>query len=328
MRKILFVCLVILLTGNCFAFEIDKVKLDSFSIEISEKYDLDITVVKKFLSSVKGSKKVLDLVSRPAEKSKTWSEYKAILVSPQRVSIGCSFIKKHEKSLDRAHQKFGVPPAIIAAIIGVETSYGSVQGKHNSISTLATLAFYYPKSAKRKKFFKYQLEQLLLLALEQKMDLKNLQGSYAGALGIPQFMPNNYRQLTVDFDGDGRKDLFKSFEDSIGSVANYLSHHGWKRNSYIFEKVELHDSKALIKSEVNPAKLNTDKGELISYGVKFFRSVVPKIEAASILSFGDNTQIEYWVAYNNFYSIFRYNPRVKYALAVAILADEIKKNCD
>lgn len=166
---------------------------------------------------------VIDAISRPAT-AKPWPEYRVNFVNPQRIRLGLQFWHKYRKSLQRAEQKYGVPQDIIVAVIGVETIYGQDPGSFRTLDALTTLAFDYPPRA---DFFRSELENFLLLAREQQFNLLDIRGSYAGALGIPQFMPSSYRTYAVDFNGNHRINLLRENRDAIGSVANYLKEFGW-----------------------------------------------------------------------------------------------------
>ncbi|HIJ32540.1 MAG TPA: lytic murein transglycosylase, partial [Gammaproteobacteria bacterium] len=162
-------------------------------------------------------------MNNPAE-SRPWAEYRGKHVKPGIIKNGVKFWNRHQQTLARAEQQYGVPAHIIMGVLGVETRYGGYMGKNPVINALATFAFNYPK---RERFFSSELEEFLLLAREEKQDPFSYLGSYAGAMGMPQFMPSNYRKLAVDFDQDGKKDIWHTPADAIGSIANYLNHHGW-----------------------------------------------------------------------------------------------------
>ena len=175
---------------------------------------------------------VLTAIATPAE-IKVWPDYRAIFINAKRIEAGLAFWKAHQRTLARAEKRYGVPAEIIVAIIGVETSYGRNPGRWRVVEALATLAFDYPPRA---SFFRSELEHYLLLARDADVDVFSVRGSYAGAIGIPQFMPSSLRRYAVDFDRDGRIDLSRNNADAIGSVGNYLKQHGWRSGQPVQRK--------------------------------------------------------------------------------------------
>ena len=277
------------------------------------------------LLGLKRSQRVINLMARPAEKSKTWLEYRDIFVTERRVAKGLDFWKTHESSLTKASEKYGIPPQVLVAIIGIETFYGQIKGDHNVLQTLATLAFHYPGDRpKRKKYFRVQLEELLLLSRSEGLNLSRMEGSYAGALGIPQFMPDNYRKLSVDFDEDGKRDIWMSPSDAIGSVGNYLKHHGWKRGDPIMSSVTTVDGDIshLLNRGIKPS---LSISELESEGLRIDGSEQADLDKVALFRLQVSNGFEYWAGYNNFYVISRYNPRTKYVMVVALLAEAIRQ---
>lgn len=271
------------------------------------------------------SDRILAAMSRPAEKTKPWYEYRALFISDQRIREGAEFWREHADALSRAVELYGVAPEVIVAIIGVETSYGRVTGSYRVVDALGTLAFHYPGGDKaRATFFRAQLEQLLLLAREEAADPMSFIGSYAGAMGMPQFMPENYRKLAVDFDKDGRRDIWKNPEDAIGSVANYLNHHGWQRGGAVtsLARVSGGAQARFLSTDIKPGFLLSD---FTSAGITPVAAAPAADQAAALFELEGRSGNEYWIGYTNFYVISRYNPRVKYAMAVAHLAEAIRK---
>jgi membrane-bound lytic murein transglycosylase B len=178
---------------------------------------------------------VLDAMAGAAERRLRWDEYREIFLQPERIDRGVAFIEAHADAFERARAEYGVPPEIIAAIIGVETSYGRFTGRHRVIDSLSTLAFHHPV---RGSFFRGELAAFLEIAHEQEVEPGSLKGSYAGAMGYPQFIPTSYRAYAVDFDGDGQRDLWTNPVDAIGSVGNYFAEHGWRRDEPIYVEAE------------------------------------------------------------------------------------------
>ena len=271
-------------------------------------------------------------MSRPPEKTKTWTQYRNLLVSEQRIDQGCSFLKDNLNTFRQAETRYGVPSSIIAGIIGVETSYGKIKGNHDVLTALATLAFHYPvDSPKRRKFFRYQLKEFLLMAHKQGRDFDSYRGSYAGALGIPQFMPDNYRRLAVDFDKDGKIDIINNVEDAIGSIGNFLRYHGWIPNETVFVAIPKSNHLKGNKIEFNPSRTNTTLVELIPEWQKI--RFVQKghldrnhdSKSVALLEQSEQGHKKQWLAFENFFTLFRYNPRLFYAMAVASLADALNE---
>ena len=236
-----------------------------------------------------------------------------------RINGGVRFWREHAATLEKAGREFGVPEEIIVATIGVETIYGRHTGGYGVLEALTMLAFHYPPRA---ELFRSELAQYLLLARETRFDAMSMKGSYAGAIGIPQFLPSSYRRYAVDFDGDGRRDLVKSPADAIGSVANYYKLHGWRAGEAIAvpAEVDLANAAALLELGIKP-QLNV--GELKRRGVS---PAVPVDEEsrAALITAQSEAGPSYWLGFNNFYVITRYNRSINYALAVHELAQELR----
>ena len=290
------------------------------------KHDFEQSQIETWLASATHQKSIVKAMSRPAEKAKPWHEYRKIFVTNKRTSRGVQFWQENQETLERAEKEFGVDPAIIVSIIGVETNYGRNVGSYRVIDALTTLAFdYYTRTEKResrKIFFTTQLEHLLLLAREQGKDPLTLKGSYAGAMGWGQFMPNSYRNYAVDYDGDEFADIWTNPTDAIGSVANYFKKHGWKTGLPVA-------TRAHVKNIPDSATLNKMKrpkttiAELITQGYTPTDQVAKDLTAFP-LRFEAKYGQEYWLGLHNFYVIGRYNPRAKYAMAVHQLSQQIR----
>jgi len=206
--------------------------------ELTEEHGFDKSYVLKILSNAKKQQKIIDSISTPAEFTWTWDRYKKLFIEEKRISNGKKFIQDNIQTFSRVEDEFGVPKEVITAIIGVETRYGRIQGSYRVIDSLTTLGFDYPRRA---KFFRSELIKFFLLTRENDLDILEVKGSYAGAMGYGQFISSSYRAYAIDYDGDGYADLFNSVEDAIGSVANYLKVHGWKRNGDIVQKINLNN---------------------------------------------------------------------------------------
>ncbi|WP_413614142.1 lytic murein transglycosylase B [Halomonas sp. M20] len=265
---------------------------------------------------------VLEAMTGAAERRLVWHEYRDIFIKPQRIEEGVAFIKAHREAFDRAQSKYGVAPEVIAAIIGVETFYGRHTGTHRVIDSLATLAFHHPK---RGDFFRGELAAFLELTSEQNVDPLTLQGSYAGAMGFPQFIPTSYQAYAVDFDGDDKRDLWHNPVDAIGSVGNYFARHGWSADGAIVTAAkgpatppkEI-DFNRTQKPYASIGTLRTQGVEADAGSLEDSSQVVPLA-----LEVEDGT-MRYELGHNNFYVITRYNHSHLYAMAVTTLAQRIR----
>lgn len=261
---------------------------------------------------------VLDAISRPAE-AKPWHAYRPIFLTETRIAKGVEFWKSEQATLARAEETYGVPAEIIVAIIGVETLYGERAGRIRVLDSLVTLGFRYPR---RSDFFRSELRHFLLLARDEGLDPLAVKGSYAGAMGVPQFISSSYRNYAIDFDEDGRRDLISSSVDAIGSVANYLKRHGWQRGGEIAvpAKAEGENYQEALELGLKP---KMTMRELSRRGVR----VLEEIDADSpvaLIALEQKDGAEFWVVLNNFYSVTRYNHSELYAMAVTQLAREIR----
>ncbi len=275
---------------------------------------------------------VIDTISRPAT-LKPWLEYRAAFVNPERISLGLKFWKKYWKTLQNAERRYGVPQEIILAVIGVETVYGQDAGTFRTIDALTTLAFDYPRRA---DFFRSELENYLLLAREQQFNLLTIRGSYAGALGIPQFMPSSYRTYGVDFNGNHRIDLLRETGDAIGSVANYLKGYGWTAGVPNKSK-HAKEAEAIlpvaVRAQVSETMCAGDITTPRTVAAWAFSGIVPGEslahadgEMARLVDFtvADGGK-EFWLVFNNFDVITRYNNSDFYAMSVFQLAEALKE---
>ncbi|MGF1547507.1 MAG: lytic murein transglycosylase B [Thiotrichales bacterium] len=263
--------------------------------------------------------KVLDLIQRPAE-GKPWNEYRDIFVTDRRIKGGVRFWNENEKWLRLARERYGVPEEIMVGIIGVETFYGAQMGQHKVFDALVTLSFDYPP---RSPFFTKELKNFLLLTQEEPIDPFGVQGSYAGAMGMGQFMPSSYRAYAVDFDGDGRRDLWRSAADGIGSVANYFKVHGWVAGEPVVAPARVAGD-AYLNLEANNRKPSYALAELKRAGISPEASI-GEHERLVFMNLEGVDGSEFWIGHQNFYVITQYNHSVKYALAVYQLAEAIKQ---
>lgn len=262
------------------------------------------------VSAAERQQSILEAIARPAEKTKPWHEYREIFLTERRIVAGVEFARRHEEVLAEVASRTGVPAEVIVAIIGVETFYGRISGGYRVIDALSTLAFDYPKRA---PFFTGELENFLLLAFESGKDPLQLKGSYAGAMGLGQFMPSSYRAYARDFDGDGVADIWSNPADAIYSVANYFVEHGWRRGGPVI--VSAQGAKADPEVFEGGLKPRFSVAELAALGFTTDTAVPADLEATALKLDGVDGP-EYWLALPNFYAITRYNHSAMYALSV------------
>jgi membrane-bound lytic murein transglycosylase B len=262
---------------------------------------------------------IIQSMERPYEK-KTWDVYQSIFLTPQRLQEGLNFWQENQKTLAQAEQKYGVPASVIVAIIGVETLYGKHQGNYRVLDALTTLAFYYPQ---RSEFFTKELKEYLLLCREHHVPATLYKGSYAGAMGKPQFMPSSYRFYAVNFSGKGYANLMENDQDVIGSVANYFHIHGWKMYESVAQPVNLRGShyKSL---QTNSKHADYEYKRLIQAGVVPVKQLTSHPQKAGLIELNRQMGQSYWMAYPNFYVITRYNTSPQYALVVYLLSLQLQ----
>ncbi|MEX1080832.1 MAG: lytic murein transglycosylase B [Halofilum sp. (in: g-proteobacteria)] len=287
-----------------------------FIASLAEREAFNTAELRGLFEEVERQDAVLEAIARPAE-GLAWHRYRPIFVTEERARGGAEFMRAHADALARAEVEYGVPPEIVTAIIGVETFYGRHKGRYPVLDTLATLAFAYPPRA---DFFRDELEQFLVLAREEGLNPRGVDGSYAGAMGMPQFISSSYRHYAIDFDGDGRRDLWDSTTDVIGSVAAYLSRHGWQGGATIVSRVgggaapEGLDSDSL-RPAVGPAELRDAGIDAAPWPANGEKVALIELESA------DGPEL--WLGWQNFYAITRYNHSALYAMAVFQLAERI-----
>lgn len=297
---------------------IQRADVQAFIREMAARHGFNAAQLRTTFSRAQAQPSIITAMSKPAE-AKPWYAYREIFVNPKRIQGGVRFWRTHAAALARAEQVYGVPPQIVVAIIGVETQYGGNMGKHRVFEALATLAFGYPRRA---AFFRKELESYLLLTRAEGIDPLNLRGSYAGAMGLGQFMPSSFLSYAVDFDGDGHRDLWRNPTDAIGSVANYFKKNGWRSGQPVAVPAAVSGTRypALVSQRLNPPKSSV--AQLRSQGVTP-REPVSDAQAAMLLEFAGQTGPEYWLGFDNFYAITRYNRSQLYALAVYQLSQAI-----
>ncbi len=262
--------------------------------------------------------KVVKAMSAPVASPRPWYQYRPNFLNSRRIGGGVEFWRDNSEALKQAKGTYGVPEEVVTAIIGVETRYGAVTGSYRLLDSLSTLAFDYPRRA---DFFRQELENFLLLARNEKMDPLSLRGSYAGAMGIPQFMPGSFLRYAVDFDGDGRRNLWGSDADAIGSVANYLQQYGWQPGGPVAVPASV-DGAGYQVVLADGAKPQRTVGELKKLGIAPLEPVADS-QPAALIALENRDGTEYWLVFNNFYVITRYNHSTHYAMAVFQLGREI-----
>jgi membrane-bound lytic murein transglycosylase B len=290
-------------------------KMAAFIVNTSKSQNIPEAEIREILSHAQYRQSIIDAITRPAE-AKPWKNYRPIFMTDARINGGRNFLAQHRDALKRVEQNTGVPAEVIVAIIGVETSYGQNKGSSNVLDALYTLAFYYPK---REVFFSGELANLIALSKEEKLDIYQLKGSYAGAMGWGQFMPSSYRNYAKDGSADGRRDLFNNLDDVFSSVANYFVVHGWRKGEPVFARARA-DANALAFVPGTPEA----KFSLAEIAQKGYRPVdaVPALPATLVTLEGDQGT-EHWIGFQNFYAITRYNRSPLYAMAVFQLSQAI-----
>ena len=302
------------------AIDVHRPEVKDFIKHMGKDYHFDKGAVRKLLRAARSQPAILEAMERPAEKAKAWYEYRAVFLTERRIEEGTAFWLANRQALDRAAVSSGVPPEYLAAILGVETFYGRLTGSYRTIDALATLAFDYPPRA---PFFRGELEQYLLLVRELRVDPLALKGSYAGALGAPQFMPSNYRRYAVDADADGRIDLWSNWSDVCASVGNYLKEHGWNPGEPVLVDAEVDPAQAAAL-DGHTLQLNETVESLAAKGVHIDSPLPPG--APALLIAAEQPDGTHWrVGFNNFYVITRYNHSALYAMAVHELAALLKQ---
>lgn len=292
----------------------ERQDVQDFIDEMVEEEGFSREALIDIFSQAEYKQSIIDAISRPAERVLTWKEYQDIFLTERRVREGYEFMLANHKALIAARERYGVPPVVIAAIIGVETMYGSIKGGYRVIDALSTLAFDYPP---RSRFFRSELKHFLLLAREEEQSPLQPVGSYAGAMGYGQFIPSSYRHYAIDFDGDGLRDIWENRTDAIGSVANYLAEHGWQREGPIAVEVSPPgEAVDLFGGELKP---EVPLAELARHGL----ATDDAEGVVTPLRFEGKQGSEFWLGFQNFYVITRYNHSKLYAMAVYQLSQQL-----
>jgi membrane-bound lytic murein transglycosylase B len=299
-------------------FNLKRPEIVSFVNDVVARDPLERRAVLAVLAKAEPQPKIIELITRPAEKVTPWWEYRDHFLTPERIELGVQFWADHRLSLEKIAAESGIPPEYLVAIIGVETRYGRTTGKYRVLDALATLAFDYPP---RSEYFRAELEQFLLLANEDKLNPLTTTGSYAGAMGAPQFMPSTYRRYAVDANTDNKRDLWGDWDDIIASVANYLQDHGWERGGPVIAAARLDPDPTF---QIDPRKvgLNETVASLNAQGVRIDLPL-PDDTPAVLISAEQQDGPAYRVGFRNFYVITRYNGSARYAMSVFDLAQAV-----
>ena len=299
-----------------------KPEVEKFIAQMVQEHQLDGPALRQMFSQLKSNDGVVKAINAPAT-SKPWFEFKNIFVTPTRTSGGVDFWNANAEQLKRAREIYGVPEEIIVAIIGVETIYGKRTGSFRVIDALYTLAFEMPERA---NYFRGELEQFLLLTRENGLDPTTVKGSFAGAIGMPQFMPTSFRRFAVDFDSDGKINLWENVPDVIGSVANYLHFFGWVAGQPVVVPARISgtDYKDIVEKGFKP---HLTLAQMLPKGVEP-TDPLPADLVAGLFALDLEQGPDYWLAFNNFYVITRYNRSKNYAMAVYQLAIAIARERD
>ncbi len=291
-----------------------------FAREVAARHGWDEKALLKTLSTARYRQSIIDAMNRPAE-AMPWHRYRKIFMQPRRIAEGARFWRENRELLERAEQRWGVPPQLITAIIGVETYYGQRAGTYPVLDALATLAFAYPK---RSRFFARELEEFLRLGHDEGIDPTRALGSYAGAIGMPQFIPSSYRAYAVDFDGDGRRDLLGSTADVVGSVANYFARHGWKPGGPVALKLKASQVPPGVSEDMKPS---IPLSRFVDLGVQLPKGARPS-DRGALIALQQEDGTDHWLGFDNFYVITRYNHSNLYAMAVHQLSQAIRERID
>lgn len=289
-----------------------------FIEEMVQEHGFATEYLQELFASANKQQGILDAISRPAERVRPWKDYHPIFLTEQRRERGLAFWREHAEALERAEQQYGVPAEYIVAIIGVETMYGGNTGRHGVLDALSTLSFDYPPRA---PFFRSQLREFLLLVREEQLDATQLTGSYAGAMGLPQFMPGSFRAFAVDFNDDGKIDIWTDATDAIGSVANYFVKHGWQAGEPVAVRAQL-ESAAAEQGLTGSLTPRNTVAELLEQGWLPEQELDAHAKATAFKLEADDGP-EYWLGLQNFQTITRYNRSEMYAMAVTRLAQQL-----
>jgi membrane-bound lytic murein transglycosylase B len=304
-------------------FDLKRPEIIAFVNDVVTRDSLKKKQVLALLRKAEPQPKIIEAMTRPAEKVTPWWEYHDRFLTEERISQGIDFYAEHRDTLERIGKERGIPPQFLVAIMGVETKYGRVTGHYRVLDALMTLAFDYPP---RSDYFRGELEQFLLLASEEHLDPLKVTGSYAGAMGVPQFMPSSYRLYAVDGDTDNKRDLWDDWEDIIASIANYFVEHGWESGGPVLAEAKL-DPEPKFQIDTRNLELNETVDSLNAQGVEIVSDQAGTTPVV-LISAEQQDGPAYRVGFKNFYVITRYNRSARYAMAVNDLAAAIAQRIE
>ena len=300
--------------------DISRPDVTAFIDEMLREHEFERDSLANTLAKAQIRQSIIDKISAPAEKKLTWGEYRKIFLTRERIDAGTAFWLENREMLERIQRETGVSIEMIVGIIGVETYYGRITGKDRVLDALATLAFEYPRRA---RFFRNELKQFLVLAREEELDATVPLGSYAGAMGRPQFMPSSFRAYAIDATGDGKRDIWNNWADVAGSVANYFLEHGWETGGEVVAQATLGQAwKGPLPEPGNKLEAGDTVAALSQKGV-MFATDLPGDSAAELLTYEGDSGLEHWVGFHNFFVITRYNRSAMYALAAHQLGQQV-----
>ena len=325
-RRLLAVAALLAVSVSC-SQAADKVYVDvtrpnvaAFIDEMVAEHDFERDALAALLGQAEIKQSIIEKISKPAEKKLSWAEYRKIFMTKERVAAGTTFWLENRDMLERIEKETGVSVEMIVGIIGVETYYGRITGKDRVLDALATLAFDYPPRA---KFFRKELVEFLILTREEQIDATEPLGSYAGAMGRPQFMPSSFRAYAVDATGDGKRDIWNNWADVAGSVANYFIRHGWRSDEEVTAQATLGSTwNGPLPKPENTLKASDTVESLSRKGVLFATDLCADSKG-ELLTYEGPDGLEYWIGFHNFFVITKYNRSVMYALAAHQLGQEI-----
>ena len=301
-------------------FDMKRPEIVAFVNDVAQRDQLPKKQVLALLRKGEPQPKIIEAMSRPAEKVTPWWEYHDRFLTDDRIGDGAQFYKDHRASVERIATARGIPPEYLIAIMGVETKYGKFVGRYRVLDALMTLAFDYPP---RSDYFRGELEQFLLLVAEEHLDPLTVTGSYAGAMGVPQFMPTSYRKFALDGNGDNKRDLWNDWDDILASIANYFVEHGWESGGPVLAETRL-DPEPKFQIDTRNLELNETVDSLNAQGVAVLGGQTGTTPAV-LISAEQQDGPAYRVGFKNFYVITRYNRSARYAMAVHDLADAIAR---
>lgn len=325
--SILLFCLgLIACTPNLSAKPAADQAIEDLITRMTQEHGFDRAEVEHILADAADLQDTIrERFQRSAERTWTWGRYRKNFINDARIRNGLSFWRAHESLFAEAEREYGIPQSVLAAIVGVETNFGRNAGRIRVLDTLYTQAFFMPESERRTRFGRRELESFLLLAKQERIDPLTVKGSYAGAMGQPQFIASSYLNYAVDFDHDGRRDLWQSTADVVGSVANYFHRHGWRRGEAVTVPVTgvgAEHADLIINENDRPKPPRQTVGALRAAGIKVPAGIADD-KPVSLVELTDDNGKSYWAALHNLYVITRYNHSYLYAMAVYQLSERM-----